>query len=111
MSDADDLKLVEVLDSKKDANIEIVRLRTSYWQSKQGVISVKRDIIPLRRKSQGYQILEEDARSVSAKEVVTRIVNLDGCEDGLYCIETCNEARDFASGCIEDYDYQLTKIT
>ena len=85
----------------------IVRVKTSTWISDKGIISLRKDIIPIKRKSKGYQILQEDAANIGVLEVVDKIVNLDEISDGLYEIITVNEFRDWESGYIEDYDYKL----
>lgn len=88
----------------------VVRIRTSSWSDRQG-IHLKKDIILLKRKSKGFNILEEDISNIGANEVVSRLINLDECKDGLYIVTTCNEKRDWESGYVDDYDYRLVPYT
>lgn len=85
---------------------EVVRLRTSYWQDKRG-IHIKKDLIPMRKMSFGYQILEEDAPIAGVDQLVRHIVNLHELKDGLYESVTCNESRDWETGYVDEYDYKL----
>ncbi len=98
---------------QKNSDIEeclsIIRLKTSYWKDKAGSIHCKKTLTPLKRLSKGYQILGEDCDNIGADEVFPRIINVDECKDGIYKVITCNEHRDWESGYIEDYDYQLIK--
>jgi hypothetical protein len=87
-----------------------VRLVTSCWQNETG-LHIKRSLITLRRKSSGYQILDEDCRQIGASEVAAQIVNLNECEDGVYSVVTCNETRDWESGMLDGYDYKLIPFT
>ncbi len=84
----------------------VVRLKTSYWTTPRG-LHMRQDLIRLKRLSWDYQILEEDAASIGAEDVWTKIVNLAECEDGLYTVETCNPSHDWESGYLDDYDYRL----
>jgi hypothetical protein len=43
--------------------------------------------------------------------VFPRIINLDACADGIYTVLVCNERRDWESGYVEDYDYQLWPVS
>lgn len=49
-----------------------------------------------------------DVDAMGAMEVLSRVVNLNECADGLYVIDMTNVSRDFESGEIGDYDYRLT---
>ena len=91
---------------KEPVRLEVVKLVTSSWYDKRG-LHIRRDLIPVKRKSCGHRCLEEDCSMVGSDEVCTRIVNLNECKDGLYRVVVCNEHRDWETGCIEDYDYKL----
>jgi len=85
---------------------EIVRLVTSAWKDNRG-LHFKRDILSVKRKSKGHQILDHDSDMIGADEVIRHIVNLHECRDGIYEVVTCNERKDWESGYIEEYDYKL----
>lgn len=87
----------------------VIRLRTSTWRSDQGLHS-KRDLIFLRRQCTGFNVLEEDAHAVGSDEVIHRIANLTECKDGIYEVRTCNESKDWETGCIDDYDFNLVPL-
>ena len=92
--------------SKEPKPVEIVRLKTSSWKNKQGVHYTK-SLLFQRRKSSGFQLLEEDASMICPSEVMNRVTNLFEVDDGLYHFRTCNESRDYETGIIDDYDYVL----
>jgi len=87
----------------------VVRLTTSYWKSNRGV-HVRKDVMFLKRQSQGLNILEEDCGCVGAEEVIPRIINLYDQEDGVYQVVICNEQEDWETGCVEQYDYKLVAL-
>lgn len=87
-------------------NKQVVRLTTSAW-SHSGVLNIHRRLTTLRRKSSGFQILDEDCAQIGADEVVANIVNLNQCKDGIYQVVTCNEWTDWETGLIDGYDYKL----
>jgi len=94
---------------EKPPNICVVRLTTSYWKDKRG-LHIKKSLTFLKRHSEGYQILKEDASAIGVEQVLNHITNLHDCEDGIYVVLTCNESHDFESGVIDSYDYCLRKI-
>ena len=89
-------------------NVCVIRLTTSSWKSG-GQIHVKKTLRFLRRKSSGYNILDEDCDHVDVDGVVARITNINDVEDGVYKVVTCNEIEDWETGLIEDYSYKLVK--
>ena len=84
----------------------VVRLHSSAWSDKRG-LHIKRSLTFLRKQCVGFNILEEDANISGAIEVVPRIINLDACSDGTYIVKTCNEQRDWETGYVDEYDYEL----
>ena len=50
---------------------EVVKLVTSSWHDKRG-LHIRRDLLAVRRKSSGYQCLEEDCSMISPDEVWPR---------------------------------------
>jgi hypothetical protein len=87
----------------------IVRIKTETWSDQRGIYT-KKNIRYLRRKSLGFNILEEDVNNIESQEVIDRIINLHDVKDGIYEISTCNEKRDYETGYIEDYDYKLIEF-
>ena len=100
-----DLTAVLAVESKQ-LNRCVVRLRTTMWANKSG-LHTKKSLTFLRRKSEGFNVLEEDASAAGIEEVLPRILNLDECEDGIYEVVICNESHDWETGYIDDYDYRL----
>ena len=47
----------------------LVRLKTSWWRTPQG-LHERRDLLFLRRQCVGYNVMEEDAKEMSAEEVI-----------------------------------------
>ncbi len=94
-------------DSGHEIPRHVVRLKTSAWHDKSG-LHFKKSLLTMRRLSRrGYQFFTEDVEQIGADEVISRIVNLDECNDGLYEIIIVNQVRDYESGEIKDYDYKL----
>lgn len=94
------------LDSPRPERREVVKLVTSSWNDNRG-LHIRRDLIPVKRKSIGHSCLEEDCKMIGSDEVWPRIINLNECKDGVYQVVLCNEHCDYESGDIEDYDYKL----
>jgi hypothetical protein len=85
----------------------VVRLVTSYWHNRSGV-HIKRSLTYLKRQCKGYNILDEDVSNCDAETVLSHIVNINECEDGVYQVVTCNESHDWEMPhIIDDYDYKL----
>ena len=90
----------------KQLNRCVVRLRTTMWADKSG-LHTKKSLTSLRRKSEGFNVLEEDASAVGVEEVLPRILNMDECPDGVYEVVMCNESHDWETGYVDNYDYRL----
>lgn len=86
---------------------EVVRVSTACWKDGRDGIHITKRITPLKRKSFGFQVLADDANQVGVSDALKRILNLDECEDGVYEVVTCNESKDWETGCVEDWDYKL----
>lgn len=84
----------------------VVRLVRSYWKDKSG-LHMKTSLKYLKRKCKGFNFIEDDAYQVGAEDVVHVITNLETSPDGIYRLITCNECRDWESGYIESWDYEL----
>jgi hypothetical protein len=93
-------------ESSKHASRVVVRLTTSYYFDKNGLYE-RRSLKFLKRKCRNFNFVKEDASCMGAKDLITGIINLSECEDGIYEIITCNESRDWETGVIDYYEYQL----
>tara|TARA_R110002096_G_scaffold176849_1_gene353272 strand:- start:251 stop:547 length:297 start_codon:yes stop_codon:yes gene_type:complete len=85
----------------------VVRIKRSYWHDERGVHQ-KTDVGYLKRKSEGYNVLEEDCQNIGAEEVFPRIINLSDSPDGIYELAACNISRDWETGCVDEWDYKLS---
>ena len=94
---------------KVPADVVIVRLTTSMWYDAHGAYQ-KRSIKYLRRQCVGFNLLKEDCSMTGAAEVLTKIINLDQCKDGVYKFVACDESIDWETGYVDDYHYKLIPI-
>lgn len=94
----------------KEGGKVVVRLVTTYWASKKG-LHTKKDIIFLKRKSEGFNWLEEDSLMSGCDRVFPLIVNLEECTDGIYEVIMVNETKDWESGHVESWEYKLVPFT
>jgi hypothetical protein len=94
------------VDKAADEHRCIVRVTTNFYSDKRG-LHVNKSITFLRRQCKGFNVLETDANECGAEDTIARIINLDSVSDGIYEVVTCNERRDWESGTIDSYDYQL----
>lgn len=85
----------------------VVRLTTSCWKDAKGGIHITRSILPLKRKSFGFQILQEDSDNIGADEVIHAIRDIYKLRDGVYSVNVCNPKYCYETGYLEEYDYQL----
>jgi hypothetical protein len=99
-------------DTSKDVDPSrcVVRVQTSAWGDKRGV-HIKKSLTYLRRQCIGFNVLEEDVSAIGAEDVVSRIINLDKCKDGMYQVVACNERRDWETGYVDDYDLKLVPFS
>ena len=102
--------LESLFQETKKPNRCIVRLKTSIWSDSRG-LHVKKSLNYLRRKSEGFNLLEEDIGAIGADYVYSNILNMDTVPDGCYELVTVNETHDFESGHIDGYDYELHPYT
>lgn len=84
----------------------VVRISTSCWSDRKGFYE-KRSFIFLKRKCKGHNFVEEDLSCIEAEQVLAMIHNIDYVKDGVYSIVSVNEHRDWETGMIDDYDYEL----
>ena len=90
----------------EESPLVIVRLTTSVYGDRRG-LHQKKSLNYMKRLSKYHNFLEGDVGNIGAGEVLPRIVNLASCADGLYQVTVINETRDYETGYLDDYDYQL----
>lgn len=100
-----------LLGASEDASTEertqiVVRLRRSFWHDNDGAYQ-RTSLRYLKKSTKGFNVFDDDCSMVGAEDVISKIVNLEKCEDGIYQLTTCNAHRDWETGHIEDWDYQL----
>lgn len=94
----------------KEESITIVRVVTDCYKTKRG-FAYKKSVNFLKRKCKGFNLLEEDIDMLSdASEAITRIVNFLNVDDGVYEVRVIEEFRDWESGHVYDWNYELVKI-
>ena len=100
-----------ILDIGKEPPEEkcVVRVHTSSWLDARG-LHTKKSLTFLKRQCVGYNVLQEDALNIDAESVIDRIINLYTCPDGVYQVSVCNQHRDWETGYVEDYDYELRPV-
>jgi len=84
----------------------VVRVSINSWFSG-GSLHYKKSLSVLKRKSFGYEILEDECSNIGATEVVLKIINFNQVEVGLYELVAFNISRDRESGCVDDWDLKL----
>lgn len=94
--------------SKTDTEINkcVVRIITNTWSDAKG-LHTKRDVLYLKRLSNGYNILREEMDITDADYVKKLIRNLDKVRDGVYEVVMTNVSRDFETGYIDGFDLEL----
>ena len=86
----------------------VVRLARSSWADRRGLHQKCSLMIMRRHTTEDADWFEEDVSCVGADEVFSRIINVHKCVEGkLYRVLMCNESRDWETGYVEDWDYQL----
>jgi hypothetical protein len=98
---------VEPASDQDDERTQIVvRLRRSYWHDHDGAYT-RTELRYLKRHTKGFNVFEDDCSMVGADEVLAKITNLQKCKDGVYQLVICREHRDWETGYVEDWDYEL----
>lgn len=87
-------------------NSVVVRLRRSYWSDNRG-IHQRTDLTYMNRKTSGHNFVREDVSCIGADELFLGITNVDECGDGLYEVVMTNVSRDWETGYVDSYDYEL----
>lgn len=96
-------------ENSKILNRCVVRLKSGYYQKGSGYYYSK-GLSVLKRKSSGYNLLEEGASNFGIEEIMPRILNLHDSPDGVYELITSNISYDWESGYPDDYDFELVKF-
>lgn len=108
------LALDALLGDSEDANAEertqiVVRLRRSYWHDNDGAYQ-RTSLRYLKRQTKGFNFFDDDCSMVGAEDVIPKIVNLEKCKDGIYQLAMCNVHKDWETGHVEGWDYQLLQF-
>lgn len=91
---------------KRDKQL-IVRIRSSYYDTKTNGTQYQRMIRTLSRKSTAHDFFKEDVHSASAEEAIKSIVNFHDVEDGMYELIVINVSFDVESGIPDFWEYKL----
>ena len=87
----------------------VVRVVTTSWMDGKG-LHTKRSLNILKRKSFGYNILEDECSNIGADDAALKILNLHEVKDGIYEVIACNVYRDIETGCVDDWDLKLIPL-
>jgi hypothetical protein len=87
-------------------SMTVVRLSTSVY-STNGKLVIKKELMPLKRKSYGYNHISDSISDCGAEETYRQIINISDADDGIYEVVVCNERRAWESGNVEEWDYRL----
>lgn len=96
----------QLVSEKEPRDRVVIRLKTTSWYDGKS-LHVKRSINILKRACMGFNFLDDDMRNGGAEDTVRMFTNLDECEDGIYEVVHCNISRDWESGIVDDWDYEL----
>jgi len=86
-----------------------VRLRRSWFRTAAGV-AMKTEMNILKRRSTNWEWIEEDIGGAGADVFIGRITNWGAMPDGIYELTITNPCRDFETGIVEDWDYELVPL-
>lgn len=92
--------------SDKQINRVVVSIRTSCWSDEKGLYQTK-SIKFLKRKSTGFNFIEEDISNIGPDLVINNIIDFNKAKDGKYQLIMCNYFTDHETGYVEDWDYKL----
>lgn len=87
----------------------VVKIQTSYWHDRNGAYA-RKSIKVLKRKSFGYNLLLEEC-GMSGAECISRILNFNDVDDGIYELIVCNISKDWETGQIDDWDLELVPFS
>lgn len=87
----------------------ICRIKTDWFNRGDSLVKQK-SIRVLKRKSSGFDLLNESANMVGVEDALEDIVNFDECDDGIYQLITNNWSTDWETGLIEDVDFKLIPV-
>ena len=84
----------------------VVRLKTEVYTSGNRLV-IKRTLSNLKRKSTGFNLLEDEISQAGAEDVYHSIVNLNESEDGIYELVMCNLTTDWETGHVDGWKLKL----
>jgi len=86
-----------------------VRIRDTRFATKRG-FAFRRDVEFVRRECIGYNFVEEEIAMIGADDALEMIVNLHTVNPGKYLVDICNVRRDWETGQVDDYDFELIAV-
>lgn len=87
----------------------IVRVRTSERRIVNG-LTYERQIYVLKRQSEGFDFFNEEINCVGADLTARKITNLFDVKDGVYQVILTNISKDWESGHVDDFDFELIPL-
>jgi hypothetical protein len=90
----------------KSKPMMVVRVTESYFSTQRG-LSYRRDVSFLKRKSSGFNCMEEDISCGGADLAYKSIENIDTVKPGVYELKFIEYSRDFETGHCDDWGYKL----
>lgn len=94
----------ETANKKKEWQL-VVRISTSFFESKHG-LTYQRQIRYLKRKSFGWNPLEDEFRNIG-EEALATITNLSSVKDGIYEVVLNSISTDWETGYSDYWDWKL----
>jgi len=96
---------------KHSENRTVVRLSKSIWQDSRSRLHFQSTLHPLKRKSEGYNHLEDLMNWIDPDSFGKLINNLDKSAPGVYELVVTDIYKDWETGIIEDWCYKLVPYT
>lgn len=89
-------------------HLAVYRKETTYYRTKKG-FAFKVDLIKLKRKSYGFDALEDDFMGCDSLSSLP--INLHKVPDGEYSVEVINVSKDWETGIVDGWDLILKPLT
>ena len=87
-----------------------VSVRSSYYMSDNGLIMTRIVRTLKRRSDRDAYTLEEEASNAGADQVFKDLNYLNGLKDGVYKVVFTSISRDWETGYVDDYKYELRRV-
>ena len=93
-------------DKTEESPRVVVRVKTTAYETANGY-AFKKELIKLKRLCKGFDFFQEDCRMIDIYDVYEKIKNLYQVNDGIYQIIMTNVSKDWETGYVDDWDYEL----